>query len=249
MRLLAADVVLNLLSLPIIPSCGHQSLLSRLSYPNSLCIVVRKIHTHQGLQTEPDECEGRAAFHPSSRVSSAPASGLNHFPSPLQDSVLSKHMSVWGRAVEILSAFDSWARRQRAWSGRCWSPGSLTSRHWRAPAAGLFHPLSSLFVCQVSDSQRQITDLILLTVCAWYAMDAAGDPCQVPHLARSLEETEKATCMPICSWIKYKNRMGKCFSRAEQSDWMAILRCLSFMMHVNAGMKTSFTLIKSTHYL
>lgn len=149
-----------------------------------------------------------------------------------------------GRAVEILSTFDSWAWRQRARSGRCVSPGSLTSQHSRAPAAGLLHPLSSLFVCQVSDSQRQITDLILHTVCAWYAVDAAGDPCQAPHLAHSLEETEKATCMPMCSWMKYKNMIGQCISHAERSDCMAILRWLSFMMHVNAGTKTSFTLIK-----
>lgn len=114
--------------------------------------------------------------------------------------VLSK--TVWGRGIEILSAFDSWARRQRARGGRPVSVGLLTSQHSRAPAAVLFHPLSSLFVCQVSDSQRQMTDLILHTVCAWYAANAAGDPCQVPHLARSLEETEKTTCMPICSGIK-----------------------------------------------
>lgn len=42
MKLLAADVVLNLLSLTITSTYGHQSLLSRLSSPNSLCIVVRK---------------------------------------------------------------------------------------------------------------------------------------------------------------------------------------------------------------
>lgn len=80
MRLLAADVGHNLLSLPITPSCGHQSLLIHLFLPQQPVYCCKKIHAHPELWTEPDECVGRENLHPFSRVAGGSCAWIEPLP-------------------------------------------------------------------------------------------------------------------------------------------------------------------------